>query len=182
MNLPNSISIFRMCLIPVFVGVFFSPMKNAEIYAVLIFILAGVSDVVDGYIARKYDLVTRLGRIIDPLADKLMVVAALFCVAISGKIHIIFPILYVVKELYQVYGAYKLMDKISDVPPANFWGKAGTCLFYLTIVVSIVFKNVPSIIVTVLIILSFASSITALVSYYIRGKKLINQANEREES
>ena len=84
--IPNILSIIRLALVPAFVVVFFSESPNAQLYAGLIFILASLTDALDGFIARRFNMVTRLGRILDPLADKLMTVSALLCVTVAGLI------------------------------------------------------------------------------------------------
>lgn len=173
MNLPNAISTFRLFLVPIFAFVYFSSNEYSNFYAFLIFFTAGVSDILDGYIARKYNLVTKLGRIIDPLADKLMVFTALVCLSISGYIPYIFPIFFFLKEGYQVYGAIRLAGKISDVPAANVWGKSATCLFYLGITVSTLFRQSGQKISIFVLTISIIVSVIAFISYYKRGKNLI---------
>ena len=77
MNIPNILTLLRIILVPIYLLVFFSNLKNRVLLAGLIFILAGISDVLDGYIARKYDLITKLGSVLDPFADKMMTFAVL---------------------------------------------------------------------------------------------------------
>lgn len=86
MNLPNKLSLLRICLIPFFVAAYFLPFWWGAIVAVGIFILAAFTDFLDGYIARKYNLVTDLGKLLDPIADKILVCAALFCLAASNPL------------------------------------------------------------------------------------------------
>lgn len=76
MNLPNTLSVLRMCMIPLFVVAYFL----SPVWAVVVFVLAAFTDFLDGYIARKYNMVTDLGKLLDPMADKVLVTAALFCV------------------------------------------------------------------------------------------------------
>lgn len=86
MNLPNKLSLLRICLIPFFVAAYFLPFWWGAIVAVGIFILAAFTDFLDGHIARKYNLVTDLGKLLDPIADKILVCAALFCLAASNPL------------------------------------------------------------------------------------------------
>lgn len=86
MNLPNKLSLLRICLIPFFVAAYFLPFWWGAIVAVGIFILAAFTDFLDGHIARKYNLVTDLGKLLDPIADKILVCAALFCLAATNPI------------------------------------------------------------------------------------------------
>ena len=78
MNLPNILTTIRLLLIPVFVLVFFSYGTQGLIYGAIIFLIAGFTDVLDGHIARKFNLVTKYGIVLDPLADKLMLLTVLF--------------------------------------------------------------------------------------------------------
>lgn len=86
MNLPNKLSLARICMIPLFVAAYFLPFRWAPIAAVAIFILAAFTDFLDGHIARKYNLVTDLGKLLDPIADKILVTAALFCVVATNPL------------------------------------------------------------------------------------------------
>ena len=79
MNLPNKLTLLRICLIPVFVIVMLSQMHNFFLISCIIFILASITDFLDGRIARKHNLVTDFGKFMDPLADKLLVLSALIC-------------------------------------------------------------------------------------------------------
>jgi len=77
-NLPNALTLFRMALLPVMVAVFYAPIRGAGVIAALVFLLAGVTDWLDGWLARRYDLVSAFGAFLDPVADKLMVAVTLF--------------------------------------------------------------------------------------------------------
>lgn len=79
MNLPNKLTLLRICLIPVFVILMLSQVSNFFLISCIIFIIASITDFLDGKIARKYNLVTDFGKFIDPLADKLLVLSALIC-------------------------------------------------------------------------------------------------------
>jgi len=77
MNLANTVTIIRIVLVPIFLVILLTEMHNKEIFAFLVFVIAAVTDAIDGYIARKYNQITELGKFLDPLADKLLVAAAL---------------------------------------------------------------------------------------------------------
>ena len=79
MNLPNKLTLLRICLIPVFVILMLSKVSNFFLISCVIFIIASITDFLDGKIARKYNLVTDFGKFMDPLADKLLVLSALIC-------------------------------------------------------------------------------------------------------
>jgi len=174
MNIPNLLSIFRIILVPVFVAVFFSDSPNAHSMATLIFILAGVTDILDGRIARKYNQITALGRVLDPLADKLMVMTVLICMGREGIIPIAVSIVYAVKECLQIIGSALLFKYVKDMPPSNRWGKSATLLFYVAIVATILFK-VPTWASRGLFICAFAVVFIALCSYIPAGVRLFKE-------
>lgn len=134
MNLPNILTTVRFLLIPIFVSVFFSPLEKSLSYSVIIFILAGVTDVLDGYIARKYDAITKWGQAMDPLADKLMQLTVLICFTIKEFIPGWIISIYGIKEISMILGGimlYTQKDKL--VIPANSYGKVATVIFYIAI-------------------------------------------------
>ena len=86
MNLANKITLVRVILVPIFIFVFYLDINNSQFYAALIFIIASMTDALDGYIARSRKLVTNFGKFIDPLADKILTSAALILLSEAGKI------------------------------------------------------------------------------------------------
>ena len=86
MNLPNKLSILRICLVPLFVVAYFLPYHWGSYVAVGLFILAAATDFLDGYVARKYHMITDLGKLLDPIADKILVCAALFCIVATNPL------------------------------------------------------------------------------------------------
>lgn len=143
MTVPNILSIFRILLVPVFVILVMSDMPNAYIYGMIVFVLAGATDVLDGKIARKYNCISVLGKLLDPLADKLMVGAALVCAGLLGLLPMFLPILYVVKEVLQCLGGVFLYKHIKDMIPSNVLGKAATVFFFLMILAVYLIPGIP---------------------------------------
>ena len=86
MNLPNKLTMARILLVPLFVVFYFLPFDFAPYVAVALFVVAACTDFLDGHIARKYNLVTDLGKLLDPIADKTLVTAALFCVVATNPL------------------------------------------------------------------------------------------------
>lgn len=107
-NLPNTLTLLRMALIPVYIAVY----ENGRyVEALAVFLVAGLTDLLDGRIARRYHLVTNFGKIMDPLADKLMCLTVLFSLNFSGTIHWAFVILVAAKELLMLLGGAYLLGK-----------------------------------------------------------------------
>lgn len=131
MNLPNLLTIFRIVLIPLYLYVFFSATPYHVEIALGILILAGLTDIADGYIARKHKLVTTLGIMLDPLADKLMMMAVIASLFLTERISLWAALFFFARDVAMIVtGAiYHLRGK--KTVPANAYGKLTTVLFYL---------------------------------------------------
>ncbi|HSQ87919.1 CDP-diacylglycerol--glycerol-3-phosphate 3-phosphatidyltransferase [Romboutsia sp.] len=99
MNLPNKLTLFRIFLIPVFIVVMLLNVPNKFLIACIIFVVASITDAMDGHIARKYNLVTDFGKFMDPLADKLLVISALTCMIEMSLVSSWMVIIIVAREL-----------------------------------------------------------------------------------
>ena len=164
MNIPNLITIFRLFLIPIFLIVFHSNMVNNILYGGLIFILAGISDVLDGYFARRYNQTTKLGTFLDPFADKLMSFAVLISFTMKDLVSmwILIPIL--IKEILMIIaGLTMYFRKDRRVIPSNIYGKLGTVLLYVSIL-SIVF-HFPQGLTRLLLVATLLMNIIAFYNY-----------------
>ena len=131
--IPNILSVIRMCLIPVFVELFFWEYPVHIWYAVLVFFIAGATDVVDGYLARRNNWVSNLGKVLDPLADKLMQCTVLFCFYFKQIIPVWLLVVYVAKELLILIGSMFVFRKKNIVVKSSFCGKLAVCVFYASI-------------------------------------------------
>lgn len=138
MNIPNILTIIRFFLVPVFAYIYLLAANNTA--AAIILAISGITDILDGYIARKYNMVTKWGAAFDPIADKFTQISVAFCLALGGYkvMWFIFGFL-VVKELIIVLGGIKLYKKGDVVIGANWYGKAATVLFYLVFFVLILY-------------------------------------------
>lgn len=137
-NIPNVLSIIRICLVFVFIPLFFTGYIYA---AMLVFLIAGATDVVDGYLARRNNWITDLGKILDPFADKLMQCTVLICLCLKKFIPIWFVIPFFVKELLTLLLGAIVIKRRSVAVVSKWYGKLTVCLFYLTVCVSILFKD-----------------------------------------
>ncbi len=169
MNIPNILTIFRMFLIPVFVALFFLPDSNNLIYSISVFLLAGVTDVLDGYIARKYNLVTKWGVVLDPLADKLMLMTVLVCFVLKDFIPLWIVIIIALKELFMIIGGTFLYKK-NTLIPSNIFGKVSTFLFYLAIFI-FCFKRSLGLSFLYIAVLSALIALINYVMYYKTNKE-----------
>lgn len=169
MNIPNILTTIRFFLIPVFYIVHFSSIENHFIISIIIFLVAGITDVLDGYIARKYNLVTKWGTLLDPLADKLMLLTVLYSLSKTIGISIWIFILILAKEGLMILGGLLLL-KNQTVIAAKYYGKAATLFFYLSIGVMIFNENAGTIIMYIAIVLALFAFFNYLKNY-LRIKK-----------
>lgn len=168
MNIPNMLTTFRILLIPVFILIFFSNSPSALIYSLVIFLLAGATDILDGYIARKYNQVTKYGVVLDPLADKLMLLTVLFCLSLKTLIPSWIFIIVAIKEISMIVSGILLYKK-DTIIPSNIFGKASTVLFYISILALSLTLNYT------LLYLAIISGFIALLNYvivYFKNKKM----------
>ena len=173
LNIPNILSIFRLCMVPVFVLVYFMCAEGSSHYAALIvYAVAQGTDVADGYIARKYNMVTRLGRILDPLADKLMSFTVLVCLIISHKYLWWAAAIIFLKECLMGIGALVQYKRITDVPPANIFGKASTVYFYCLFIIILLLRNLQPTLLSVLFGIGVALTLIAFATYIFTFIKL----------
>ena len=176
MNLPNKLTLFRVILIPFFV--FFLLAPDFEGYgnyiAVAIFIVASITDFLDGKIARKYNLVTNFGKFMDPLADKLLVCSALICLIQLESIPAWVVIIIIAREF--IISGFRLIASDNGVViAASYWGKFKTAFQMLTVIVLIL--NIPNkvfiILGTVLIYVSLALTVISLIDYIAKNKDVL---------
>jgi len=140
-DIPNILSVIRILLVPLFVYLFMSGKTAA---AVAVFILSGFTDVLDGYIARKYNYITNLGKFLDPFADKLTQFTAFICLYLNQLVPLWMPVVYFAKELGTTIGALVVFRNRKKVVKSNIFGKLATFFVFAFVCFDIVFgKYVP---------------------------------------
>lgn len=138
-TLPNVLTYIRIACVPFFIWIILDArIANNILIAFGIFIFATCTDMVDGFIARHYNLISDIGKVADPIADKLLQVSTLICLTLLDKIPLVFPIVFVIKETYMVLGGSVIVKifKSEYVLQSNIFGKAATCLNSLGIVLA----------------------------------------------
>ncbi|MBN2897426.1 MAG: CDP-diacylglycerol--glycerol-3-phosphate 3-phosphatidyltransferase [Clostridia bacterium] len=135
--IPNLLTILRLLLVPVFPMVYFSGSKTAMTHALFIFIIAGFTDFLDGYIARRFNLTSVVGTALDPLADKLMLLTTLTCLYLSGYLPLVIIAIMYLKELTMMLtGLYMYFRKEKLVVSSNIFGKLATLIFSIAVVLT----------------------------------------------
>ena len=139
-TIPNVLTMIRLLLVPVFVVVYFRTTAEPKYAALAIFAAASLTDMLDGYLARKLNQITDFGKLFDPLADKLMVLSALVCQAVTGVFPWAAVIVVACKELVMVLGGLFMLSR-DVVVYSNIVGKAAQVCFILSLILS--FFHVP---------------------------------------
>ncbi|GFN32681.1 CDP-alcohol phosphatidyltransferase family protein [Paenibacillus xylaniclasticus] len=131
MNLPNLLTISRFLLIPIYIVVFAGGERMIPAFGVVV--LAGLTDVLDGYIARKRGQITAVGAMLDPLADKLMLITVILSLLLTGHIPLAAAILMFTRDLGMIIGSAVFHFSGRKTVPANWMGKLTTVLYYIAI-------------------------------------------------
>ena len=177
MNLPNKITIFRVCMIPVFLVFMLVPgISYSNYIATAVFVIACLSDTLDGYIARKYNLVTNFGKFMDPLADKLLVCSALICFVELSYMPAWIVIVIIAREF--IISGFRLIASDNGVViAASYWGKIKTVVQMVACILLIV--QLPfawaDIAEQILIWLSLALTVISLCEYIWKNRSVLKE-------
>ena len=166
MNLPNKLTVLRVILVPFFVA-FLLLSKSSESLkwiALLLFIAASLTDLLDGKIARKYNLVTTFGKFMDPLADKVLTISGMICLIELGRIPSWIVVIIVARE-FIISGFRLIATEHGIVIAANYWGKWKTTFQMIMIILMIV--NLPALAMVTQIVMWIALALTiiSLITY-----------------
>lgn len=169
-TIPNLLTLFRILLIPIFIVLYFNKrIENNYWYATGVLILSGFTDILDGIIARNFNMVSNFGKVLDPIADKLSQASVLFCLCFDHLIIIPMTIVLVVKEFMMLIGAAIMYKKGLRPFQARWWGKLSTVIIFCTIFVfllSNIFTFIPKSLSYILAIVSALSMLFSLFSYF----------------
>ena len=166
--IPNILSVFRILLIPIFVYLFMYDGYKGMQYGGGVFLLAGITDVADGFLARRYSWTSDIGKLLDPLADKLMQIAAIICLYLRELIPAWLIMTIVAKELLMIAGATLILKRGKIYVHSNWYGKLGTTVFYAVVVIIILIDNRYPNISNLLSILLLILTVFTFVMYYIK--------------
>ena len=182
MNLPNKLTLFRVILIPFFIVAILLPEFAPDILtnpvndyvALAIFIIASLTDMLDGKIARKYNLVTNFGKFMDPLADKLLVCSAMICLIELGRLAAWMVIIIIAREF--IISGFRLIASDNGVViAASYWGKFKTVFQMVAICFLIVNIQITGvqIFTQILVWVALILTIVSLVDYLVKNKNVM---------
>ena len=171
MNLPNKLTLLRIILVPVFMAVLYMGFPGCSWVALAIFIIASFTDLLDGKIARKYNLVTDFGKFADPLADKILVTAAMLWFVELGQMPA-WALLIVVTREFAVSGLRMLASNKGRVIAAGWSGKVKTASTMVCIV--LMFLPIPAVVNTVCVWVIALTTLYSGVEYFMKNKDCIS--------
>lgn len=176
MNLPNRLTILRTLMIPVFLFFLLTDYAGncSKWIAVIVFILASLTDFLDGHIARKYNLVTNFGKFMDPLADKLLVCSAMICMIQLERLPAWIVIVIIARE-FIISGFRLIAAENGIVIAANYWGKFKTVSQMIMIILLILhFGGVFAVLEQIFIWLSLALTVISLITYIWQNRSVLS--------
>ena len=177
-QLPNQLTIARICMIPLFVILLLWVKKPAgNILAMIVFIVASLTDTADGYIARRYNYITTFGKFMDPLADKLLVCSAMICLVDLGRIESWIVIIIIARE-FIISGFRLIAVEKGVVIAANYWGKFKTVFQMLMVILMVAnFGGFFNTVAQVLKWIALALTIISLVTYLMQNRQVLQDVH-----
>lgn len=177
LNLPNALTVFRILLVPVLVVALLDQTPNGDLVAAVVFALASMTDAVDGYIARSRNAITNFGKLMDPIADKLLILAALMALVSLDRVDAWVATVIIARE-FAVTATRMVATQQGVVIAANWWGKVKTmvqvaCVFFL-----IAIDGSP-VWLDALVYGTVAITIVSGIDYFFGLRRLMREAEER---
>lgn len=182
-SLPNILTYIRILLVPVFVLVFVNAQNWVDhIWAIAIILISAATDIIDGYIARKFNMITDWGKVIDPVADKAMQGAMMFCIVVKFPLVLILIVLYAIKEFASLALSAYLLKKGKHIDGARWYGKLCTVVLYAVMLSLITFPFIPDQVAGILVGASAAFMILAFAMYMNEYFKLYAELKQEEKA
>ena len=177
MNTPNKLTIARVIMIPFFVAFLMYDLVGSagKWVALAIFIIASLTDTLDGYLARKYHLVTNFGKFMDPLADKLLVCSALICFTATGQLAAWITIIIIAREF--IISGFRLIAADNGIViAASYWGKFKTVSQMILIILMIM--DLPyrafQMLIQIFVVIAVVLTVVSLVDYIRKNKSVLS--------
>lgn len=179
MNLPNKLTVLRVILIPFFVVCLMiggGENRALRYAAVAIFIVASLTDMLDGKIARKYNLVTNFGKFMDPLADKLLVCSALICLVELGQLPAWMVVIIISREF--IISGFRLVASDNGIViAASYWGKFKTTFQMIAVVLLILDIEAIGILTTACVWIALILTVVSLIDYIAKNHKILTEGD-----
>ena len=178
MNTANKITLLRVVLVPLFMALFLCESALCRILALAVFIIASITDAVDGYIARNYNQVTNFGKFVDPLADKMLTTAAFVILVSYGRMSV-WALMIVLAREFMVSGIRSMAAADGKVITASMWGKLKTVSQMVAIIAAIILmlpyfpETAAKIITDILVWLSVVFTVISGADYLMQNRSVL---------
>lgn len=179
MNLPNKLTMFRMILVPFFVLFFLARIPSepaCDWIALVIFCVASLTDMLDGKIARKYNMITNFGKFMDPLADKILVDSALICLVALDRIPAWIVVIIIARE-FAISGFRLIAAEKGVVIAASYWGKFKTVFQMAMVILMIANIDALKILADIVMWIATALTVISLVDYIVKNKDVLKDVD-----
>lgn len=170
-NIPNMLTVLRIVLLPFIAWAY---LNDKMTIAILLLLISGISDVLDGFIARRFNMTTALGKVLDPISDKLTQGIILACLAVRFRYLLALFFLLFIKEMIMGITGFYVVHKTGIVYSSRWHGKATTVLIYSTIMLHFLFPNIPKSIADILMIASICMMFISMRLYLKDNIKRLN--------
>lgn len=185
MNLPNKLTLFRVILIPFFVVILMTNCFGAasKWIALAIFVAASLTDLLDGKIARKYNLVTTFGKFADPLADKILVISAMICLVELQRLPSWIVVIIVARE-FIISGFRIIAAEKNVVIAASYWGKFKTTFQMVMVIMMLADPDLPGWHIASMTVayIALVLTVVSLVDYIVKNRNVMtDEKNDRSE-
>ncbi|MCD7954943.1 MAG: CDP-alcohol phosphatidyltransferase family protein [Lachnospiraceae bacterium] len=170
LTIPNAMSLFRLILIPLIVWLY--AVRKQFIASFGLLALSGVTDVLDGFVARKFHMVSKLGKVLDPIADKLTQAALLVCIILERHYIAFLFVTMFIKEMIMIVCGMAVIKKTGEPYSAKWHGKLTTFLLDLTVVLHVLWRGIPDQLSIALVILCAVVMLYSLIEYLKEDKRL----------
>lgn len=164
-NIPNLLSLLRLMMIPILIALY---LNGHEPWTAFVLVLSGMTDILDGYIARHYGMVTDLGKALDPIADKLTQAAMILCLTSRYPMMFLPFLLLMVKEIFAAVSGLIVIQKTGIVPSAEWHGKAATLMLYGMMILHALWQDIPMLTSN---FLNGSCVIMMLVSFFLYARR-----------
>ncbi len=181
LNLPNILTLLRILLVPVLVVVLLGETENGDLWAAIVFALASATDAMDGYFARTRNAITSFGKLMDPIADKLLIIAALVALVSLDRLAAWVVMVIIARELTVTITRMQAQQQ-GVVIAANWWGKSKTIVQIAAIFCVIAFGEPTPAWVDGLVYGAVAITIVSGVDYFFGLRRVLREAEERREA
>lgn len=178
MSIPNMLSIFRLVLVPVFLLVYFCLPEQSWLAGVIL-VVSGFTDVADGIIARKFDMVTQLGKVLDPAADKITQAAVCVALCVRYRPLILLTVILFLKEILMLTGGCILVKSGKEIRSSKWFGKVATVVLYGILFLFIVIPNLPAWAVYLLCGISIGFVVFAFGMYVPEFMRIIKESEAK---